>query len=130
MSTYQLDPDIGRIALPVRVTGRARSQVIDMVLDTGASITMLSHDVALTIGCDPAKATRRIEIITASSIEVVPLIIIPTAEVLGQEVKDLEAICHDLPGVSIVDGLLGLNFLRHFDLHLNFRSTRTLELTR
>ncbi len=100
-----------------------------MILDTGASITIISHEVALAIGCDPAKAPRRLDIMTASSVEVVPIIEIPSITVLNHQVKRLEVACHTLPLVSPVDGLLGLNFLRRFDLHLNFRSG-TLELNR
>ena len=100
-----------------------------MILDTGASVTTISHKTALAVGCDPSKATRRTEIMTASSIELVPLVVIPRIQVMGQQVKNLEAICHDLPPISPVDGLLGLNFLKHFNLHLDFRSCR-LELFR
>ena len=101
-----------------------------MVLDTGASLTMLPHEVILAIGCDPTKTARHVEIMTASSVEVVPVVVVPAVTALGNAVKHLEAICHSLPSISPVEGLLGLNFLRHFDLHMNFRSTKTLELRR
>lgn len=130
MSLHPLDPTARRIILPVQLTGPRGGKTVDMILDTGASITTVSHEVALAIGCDPASAARRVEIMTASSMEVTPLICIPTVTVLGRSSKDVEAVCHDLPAVSSVVGLLGLNFLKHFDLHLNFRSSRTLELIR
>jgi len=93
-----------------------------MILDTGATLTTVPHAVALLIGCDPTKASRRIEIMTASSVEVASLIVIPTIQALGKTLKRVEAVCHDLPAVSSVVGLLGLSFLKHFDLHLNFQS--------
>ena len=100
-----------------------------MILDTGASLCTLSFDTALAIGCDPSSSHRRLELMTASSIEVVPVIVIPRITTLGQTIKQVEAACHTLPEESPVDGLLGLNFLRHFNLHLNFRSG-TLEFFR
>ncbi|MEA3341964.1 MAG: hypothetical protein U9R15_18530 [Chloroflexota bacterium] len=41
--------------------------------------------------------------------------------VFGREARDLEIACGDLPPVLKIDGVLGLNFLRHFDLRINFR---------
>ncbi|MBI3317778.1 MAG: clan AA aspartic protease [Candidatus Omnitrophica bacterium] len=129
MPSLPLDPQARRILLRAKIVGPRGKRIVPLILDTGASITTLSHEAALDIGCDPARATRRTEIMTASSVERVPLIVIPLMEVLGHRLRNLEVVCHDLPPVSPVVGLLGLNFLKHFDLHLNFRS-RTLELTR
>ena len=100
-----------------------------MVLDTGASLCTIPFETALATGCDPTRSKRRLEIMTASSVEVVPVVIIPRVEVLGHKVGNLEAVCYDLPSVSEVFGLLGLNFLKHFNLHLNFL-THTLDLFR
>jgi len=35
--------------------------------------------------------------------------------------SNVKAIVHDLPAKSYVDGLLGLSFLRNFELNINFR---------
>ncbi len=129
MPRLALDPDARRILIRAKLIGPLGKRLIPMILDTGASITTISHEVALAIGCDPAKTNLRTEIMTASSVESVPLIVLPAIEVLGQRVERLEAVCHDLPAVSPVVGLLGLNFLRQFDLHVNFRP-KTLELIR
>jgi hypothetical protein len=40
---------------------------------------------------------------------------------VGQKVAALDVLCHDLPAESGIDGLLGLNFLRHFRLTIRFR---------
>jgi hypothetical protein len=42
-------------------------------------------------------------------------------EALGKSVTSLEVLCHTLPPTSRVDGLLGLNFLRQFNVSLNFK---------
>lgn len=41
--------------------------------------------------------------------------------VAGKEAQNVNAIVHDLPSKSYVDGLLGLSFLRNFNLTLNFQ---------
>jgi len=37
---------------------------------------------------------------------------------LGHKVDHVNVACHDLPPKSRVDGLLGLSFLKHFDINL------------
>lgn len=98
-----------------------------MALDTGAVLTIIPIETALAIGYDPTKATRRIELVTASGVELAPQLSVRAIRRLGQTVKALDIVCHDLPAASPVKGLLGLNFLRHFNVHLNFLRQR-LEL--
>ncbi|MBW1717302.1 MAG: hypothetical protein JRJ77_16020 [Deltaproteobacteria bacterium] len=35
--------------------------------------------------------------------------------------EDVEVLCHDLPSEAKVDGLLGLNFLRNFNIAIMFK---------
>lgn len=100
-----------------------------MALDTGATLTTLPAEVALAIGCDPAKPFKRIEMITASGTEFVPVIKIPKMKFLGFEFRNLEAAVLNLPPKSFVSGLLSLNLLREFDILLGFRS-QSLEFKR
>ena len=92
-----------------------------MVVDTGASITSIPADIALSIGVDPSKPIKRIEIITASGTEYVPVVKIPCVQFLGFNLKNVEIACLNLPPQSTVSGLLGLNILKNFNLSLKFR---------
>src|SRR3989338_757701 len=87
--------------------GPKDTKMIRLVVDTGATTTIIPPQVALAIGCDPAKAKNHISIITASGLEYLPVITIPLIECLGQRATDLSVTCHALPPQSIVDGLLG-----------------------
>lgn len=60
--------------------------------------------------------------ITASGTEFAPLITLENVSVLGKTLKNVPAMIHDLPAKSNVDGLLGLSFLKYFNLLINFRS--------
>jgi predicted aspartyl protease len=93
--------------------GPKSAKMIRMVVDTGATTTVMPPQVALAIGCDPAKAKKRIAMITASGLEYLPVLSIPLIESLGCAVRSLKIACHDLPPQSTVDGLLGLDFLSH-----------------
>jgi predicted aspartyl protease len=82
-----------------------------MVLDTGATTSIIPPKVGVAIGCDPSQSTQRISIITASGLEYLPVVRIPLVVCLGHRVRFLPMACHDLPPESTVDGLLGLDFL-------------------
>jgi clan AA aspartic protease (TIGR02281 family) len=120
-------PASGPIVVYVELVGPRTSRTITMALDTGATLTIVPIETALAIGYDPAAVRKRIELITASGTELAPRLTIQTARCLGRTVKNLDVACHDLPTQSPVKGLLGLSFLRHFNVHLDFLSKR-LEL--
>lgn len=92
-----------------------------LVLDTGASYLLIPWEIAQNLGLKPELAKERIEITIASGRELVPLVNIKSLKVLGKEVKNVKAVVHDLPQKAYVDGLLGLSFLRNFNLSINFQ---------
>ena len=108
------------IVLKTLLKGKRGYQLIKMVLDTGASVTTIPIETALAIGCDPSRPKKRIEMITASGTEYVPVVVIPEIIFLGFKLKNVEAACLNLPPKSLVSGLLGLNVLTHFDISLAF----------
>jgi predicted aspartyl protease len=98
------------------------SLLIPVVLDTGASLTIVSTELLVRLGYDPATPLApRQRIVTGSGIEYAPRITARSATAIGQRVNNLEVLCQNLPPESGVDGLLGLNFLRHFRLTIRFR---------
>ena len=111
----------------VELVGPRTSRTITTALDTGAILTVIPTETALAIGYDPAAVTKRVEMVTASGIELAPKVTVRAVRCLGQTVRNLEVVCHDLPAQSPVKGLLGLNFLRQFNVHLKFRH-HTLDL--
>lgn len=95
---------------------------LTMALDTGASQTIISFEVATAIGADPAVSTKRTRIVTGSGMEISPLVTVSRVKALGKEVKNLDIACHSLPVEGFVDGLLGLDFLKKFRLVIDFRN--------
>lgn len=121
-------PASGPLVVYVECIGPRTSRTITMALDTGAVVTVIPHETARAIGYDPAITTKRIELVTASGTEFVPQLTVREVRCLGHRLRQVEVVCHDLPAQSPVKGLLGLNFLRHFNVHLKFLSHR-LHLT-
>lgn len=113
--------DIPIILRRVRIDGTSASREIDMILDTGAMYTAISWDTAKDIGYDPVVAPNRAPIITANGVIEVPKIKIRGIGFRGLYVEDVEVICHDIPELAEIEGLIGLSFLKHFKILLDFK---------
>ena len=124
MPRVVFDPSVSSIVVDLLLEaadGRS-SLVIPVVLDTGASLTILATDIMARLGYDPANPElERQRIITGSGIEYAPRTTVLSATAIGQKVTSFDVLCHDLPPESGVDGLLGLNFFRQFKLTIRFR---------
>ena len=107
--------------MKTKVSGPRGDAIVNLALDTGATWTLVSWETAVLVGYDPALIQQRTAIITGSGIEYCPKLNLLRVEALGKSVSSLEALCHTLPPTSRVDGLLGLNFLRQFNVGLNFK---------
>jgi len=71
---------------------------------------------------------KTIDATTASSTEKVPIVIIPRVSIGDGHMHNVEAIVKDLPSESYIDGLLGLNFIKHFNVNIDFKHGKlTLE---
>ena len=117
----RLDPGASAIVVPVEVHRNRRRRTLDMVLDTGATFVALPVDIAESLGYNPTQSARRVELITASAVLSAPLITVQRMQVLGVGASNVDVLCIDLPGDGRFRGLLGLSFLKHFDVDLHFR---------
>ena len=103
------------------------SDLLPAALDTGASNTTIPPKVATALGYDLSHPKQEVGLITGGGIVSAKIITVRKLTALGQTVEDIDVLCHDLPENSIIDGLLGMNFLEHFDIDSSF-STGTIEL--
>ena len=120
MNKFPLDTSNGIILCKSKITNGALGTVCKLAVDTGATITMIAIETALSVGIDPSRARRHTEITTANGVILVPVIKIPRFECFGMEMRGLDIICHNLPAESCVEGLLGLNFLKNFRIFFDF----------
>lgn len=122
----QLPLKIPIVVARIRVDGPKAFREIDMIFDTGAVYTMISWDIAKDIGYDPAVSEKRTSIITANGIIEVPLIKVKRITIKTAVADDVEVICHDIPEVVGIEGLLGLSFIRHFRTVIDYRKKQLL----
>ncbi|MBI2988946.1 MAG: retroviral-like aspartic protease family protein [Deltaproteobacteria bacterium] len=70
---------------------------MDMILDTGAVLTVLSWSVLKAIGYDPAVTPERHEAITANGVIEVPKLRVNSISIGDAQARQIEVICHDIP---------------------------------
>jgi hypothetical protein len=116
------DPSEGLVIVPTRLWGATGDTVVRLALDTGATLSLVSWEVMVLIGYDPAIVPDRIQITTGSGVEFVPRITVDRIEALGQVRLDFPLLCHTLPPSATVDGVLGLDFFREQRLVVDFRT--------
>src|SRR3989338_49375 len=109
---YKLDKKL--IVLPAVFRGKYGDYGAELILDTGASLTILQP---LTIKALGFTDEDQMGISTAQS----PIgkergfrVRLPVIECLGKKIENFEVACHTL-GLQRIDGLLGMNFLEQFD---------------
>ena len=122
MSQTAFAPIGGPIVLQARATGPSRSRDLRLILDTGATSTLIHLPVLITLGFDPDRDGRPVRVTTASSVELATKLTLTRLFALGQNRIGFPVIAHTLPDGATVDGLLGLDFLRGHILTLDFRA--------
>jgi len=106
--------DVPIVVRRVEFHGPTGVREIDMILDTGAVYTVIAWDVAKDVGYDPAISLQRTPIVTANGVIEAPLITVDAVQLAELRVQNVDVICHDIPEIAGIEGLLGLSFLRHF----------------
>ena len=72
--SIRFDPRGHLIIVPARIHGRDNRGTVDLVLDTGATRTIVSREVAQSLGYDPAALGEWAHITTGSGALSVPLL--------------------------------------------------------
>lgn len=92
---------------------------IRLLIDTGASLTILTPDVLEQRGIGYQNTGRSGVFNTANGPVRAPIYKLDSLSVGDWQVNQLEIGVLDLSGGSNIDGLLGMNFLRHFQFFID-----------
>ncbi len=109
------------LPITVRLFGPVSDARARLALDTGATQTMISRDLATFIGYNLGAGGRTVQLITASGEETATVVTIQRVEALEHQMRNMPILCHDLPTGTPFDGLLGLDFFRNQRLTIDFR---------
>ena len=123
----KLKLEIPIIVERVKICGPVAIREVNLLLDTGAKFTTLNWDILKDIGYDPATVSERVNIVTANGIIEAPFLKVESISIGELSLKNVEVICHTIPELVEVDGLLGLSFLSHFKTIIDYRE-KVLEI--
>jgi clan AA aspartic protease (TIGR02281 family) len=104
------------VVVDATLNGKASAKLI---VDTGASYTMISSSMARELGINLEQSRRTVPFQTANGVIQAPLADLESITVGGIEIKNLTAAVHDALPNSKVAGLLGLNFLSNFRMDID-----------
>jgi predicted aspartyl protease len=93
------------------VKGPAGTKVINLLLDTGSTYTILPVEVLESIGISPAASAEHERIATGSGYIIAPKVTVRSFSTLGKEFRRTKVIAHTLPFGGPIDGLLGMDIL-------------------
>jgi hypothetical protein len=95
--------------------------IVRLALDTGATSTLINSEIIVLLGYDPVASPDRIQVTTGSGVEFCPRLAVRRVEAVGRSVEDFLILSHTLPPTAHVDGLLGLDFFRGWQISIDFR---------
>jgi clan AA aspartic protease (TIGR02281 family) len=117
----RLDPNANSIIVPVEVYGNGEYRAIDMLVDTGATFVSVPVGFLEKLGYDLAQSGQHLSLHTANGVRSAPLFTVQRISVFGIEASNIDTLCMTLPGENRLRGLLGLSFLRLFDMDVHFK---------
>ena len=120
MTTF--NPQNGLIIIKAHLYGPSGDTVARLALDTGASYTMVRNAILVNIGYDPDSLPKTVNFTTGSGVESASRVTVEKLEALNQERANFSVVAHTLPPTALIDGVLGLDFLRNHILTLDFRA--------
>ncbi len=121
------DSGTGVIGIPLHRSGNhfivdaspARGRNIRLLIDTGASVTILTPGVLEQHGIRYQDTGRTRVFNTANGMVRAPVYVLDSLAVGNWEVSRLEVGVLDLSGGPDINGLLGMNFLSHFQFFID-----------
>jgi Aspartyl protease len=106
------------IVIPVRVN---QSAPFDFMVDTGSQVTVVDPSLAVELGLKPQ---GKVGLITVASHVQASITVLDTLEAASHTVEKPFAIVQDIGPIQAADprirGVLGENFLAHFDLLIDY----------
>ncbi|WP_455204362.1 retropepsin-like aspartic protease family protein, partial [Kaarinaea lacus] len=90
-----------------------------LLLDTGASLTVISPAALHNLGLSVHDAQRYGWFNTANGVTKAPVFLLNSLTIGDQRVENIEVAVMEIPSGKNIDGLLGMNFLKHFKFYID-----------
>ena len=102
------------MVIPVVLYGRRGYLESEFILDTGSSLTIVDHSLAVALGYSARDGIGLSKVSSVVGKERGYRLILEGLETLGKKMDHFEVACHDLLDQG-VEGLVGMSFLEQFD---------------
>jgi clan AA aspartic protease (TIGR02281 family) len=125
----------GEITVPLTKSGGSlvvhvmlnQERSAQLIVDTGASMTVLSTQAAIDLGILGTTDNELLTINTAGGSVQVNMNYLPSLTVGTAQVTNVAVVIHDLPDIpEHIEGLLGMSFLKHFLVTLDAEHARLI----
>jgi aspartyl protease family protein len=87
---------------------------VRLLVDTGASFTLLPTKVVQLVGCNLEQPIRTQNVTAAGGTLAAPIVIVPWFNCLGQRIENFSVFAYTIPASTFMDGLLGMDVLRQY----------------
>jgi clan AA aspartic protease (TIGR02281 family) len=122
--TIPLTKNGGSFVVPVMLNQERSAQLI---VDTGASMTVLSTQVAIDLGILGTTDNELLTVNTAGGSVQVNMNYLSSISVGTAQATNVAVALHDLPDIpEHIEGLLGMSFLKHFLVTLDAEHSRLI----
>ncbi len=126
MRVTRFDPRSDLIIVKARVWGPGGMTPASLALDTGSAHTVMAASVIDDLGYSPRQGEAITTVRTAVGKEQGYVLRVSRFWTLGFTVSDFPLHVFDLPDGFGIDGLVGLNFLRQFNVEIRLAEGRLL----
>ncbi len=108
------------IATEIKSIHEEKSINVRLILDTGATNTAISHEIAKTLGYNILRPNKFVVIDTAGGSVIQPCITIGSIKVGSEEIDNLDnVICNLQFDQQGINGILGMDFLIKYNFLIN-----------
>jgi clan AA aspartic protease (TIGR02281 family) len=124
LKTIPLNKEKGQIVVSAVLNDSIRAE---LVLDTGASLVLLTKNIAKNLGLD--KDTSNIELLLADGRKIkAKFTILKSVKIEDVQAQDIETavLLEDVPDSNFKDGLLGMSFLSRFNFTVDPESGKLI----
>lgn len=115
VTPFTVDGDL--IVVEARLTGPAGSRAYQLLLDTGATVTTITHELAEELGYSASDGRCHTRVTSAVATESGYILDVAELSALGITVTKFPVQVFDLAPEAL-DGLLGMNFLSELDFEI------------
>jgi len=120
MTELKFDPDAPILVFKCVIEYRSRL-IADLALDTGASKTIIREKLLEAVGFDLKEVTTYSTFGDATETHLVPEVTLRAFALGPEKVENVQCLAYTIPEEHGIDGVIGLNFLRHFNMSLDFQ---------